>query len=525
MITRASFVSFSLVLASCTPSASDEPHDHDEGTVDAGPDAIADAGTNGDAGPRPDAGPPTDAGSNEHDAGAPPSDDAGVTAPSMALSVVDGHFALDDGSAVDVRGAISCCGGGYGWPLFDEAWSSLVAANNGNFLHARLGPFLTSSEGESDWAAIGGGYVELAGQADLEHFNEAFWARVRALVQLARERGQYVEIDLIDGWALKHCQAGDIPGYSAWAAANNLQGLDACAGAGAGPVAAGSVHERWVRKVVLETGRFDNVIYQDGNEVSLVQSYDPAWTQSLHDLVRDEENARGFLRHLFGTNAGTAEAMALPAVDYLEQHQQRALSAAECGGKPCMVNEYNPSPALTPSEFRQRYCTARTQGTAFWYWRHGQSDQQMRDSLAVLGAACDDGAAAAFPPNVPEEGFIAAASSNTDTDPAVDAAVNEVMVALTGCGVSSSCDLSGYAGANAHEQCQSWFAAVTHELRARGFLAGQHEADVTDEIAVSNTGCAGRWYGYHVCNYGGPLVVWSPGARRGWWMIDPAYCP
>jgi len=39
------------------------------------------------------------------------------------------------------------------------------------------------------------------------------------------------------------------------------------------------------------------------------------------------------------------------------------------------------------------------------------------------------------------------------------------------------------------------------------------------------TGCGGKWYGYHICNYGGPKVVWNPGARRGWWAINPAYCP
>ena len=63
------------------------------------------------------------------------------------------------------------------------------------------------------------------------------------------------------------------------------------------------------------------------------------------------------------------------------------------------------------------------------------------------------------------------------------------------------------------------------ELRAQGLSAGQHEVGQTDEIAVSNTGCTGEWYGYHICNYGGPKVVWNPGARRGWWAIDPGYCP
>ena len=130
-----------------------------------------------------------------------------------------------------------------------------------------------------------------------------------------------------------------------------------------------------------------------------------------------------------------------------------------------------------------------------------------------------------FPQGVPDEGFIASACSFADTDPAVDAAVNGVMQSLTGCGVSSDCPLVGFPGANADEICQSWFAAVTAELRAQGYCAGQHAVGSTDEIAVSNTGCDGRWYGYHICNYGGPKVVWNPGARRGWWAIDPGYCP
>lgn len=129
-----------------------------------------------------------------------------------------------------------------------------------------------------------------------------------------------------------------------------------------------------------------------------------------------------------------------------------------------------------------------------------------------------------FPQGVPEADFIASACSYSDTDPSVDAAVNAVMATLTGCGVSSDCPITVVPGATTDEICQSWFAAVTAELRAQGYCAGQHAVGATDEIAVSNTGCDGKWYGYHICNYGGPKVVWNPGARRGWWAIDPAYC-
>ena len=130
-----------------------------------------------------------------------------------------------------------------------------------------------------------------------------------------------------------------------------------------------------------------------------------------------------------------------------------------------------------------------------------------------------------FPQNVPDPaGFIAHATSYSDTDPTIDAAVNAVMAKLSGCSVGSRCPLDGFAGSTAGAKCQSWFAAVTQELRNRGFCAGQHVVGGTDEIAVNSLGCTNKWYGYHICYYGGPTVVWNPGARRGWWEIAPACC-
>ncbi len=123
-----------------------------------------------------------------------------------------------------------------------------------------------------------------------------------------------------------------------------------------------------------------------------------------------------------------------------------------------------------------------------------------------------------FPQGVPEQDF----TGHTGTDATIADAVNAVMASLSGCDVGSRCPISGTG--TAEEVCQQWFDAVTQALRDQGFCAGQHEEGVTDEIAVSNTGCAGNWYGYHICNYGGPLVVWNPGAQRNFWTIDPRWC-
>ena len=150
-------------------------------------------------------------------------------------------------------------------------------------------------------------------------------------------------------------------------------------------------------------------------------------------------------------------------------------------------------------------------------------------SAGAGGEPCEgqggSGGPCAFPQGVPDPDFFCWAGAYQDTDPAVDAAVNAVMVELSGCNAGSDCTITGFPGTTVEEICQSWFAAVTDRLREQGFCAGQHIVGHTDEIAVSDTGCTGKWFGYHICNYGGGKVVWNPGARRGWWMIEPSYCP
>jgi len=137
---------------------------------------------------------------------------------------------------------------------------------------------------------------------------------------------------------------------------------------------------------------------------------------------------------------------------------------------------------------------------------------------------CGAGGTCSFPQGVPDGDFIAAACTYQDTDKSVDDAVNAAMATLSGCNVGSDCTITTVGGTTINEICQNWFAAVTQALRDQGYCAGQHAVGSTDEIAVSNTCCEGKWYGYHICNYGGGKVVWNPGARRGWWMIKPSYC-
>ena len=129
---------------------------------------------------------------------------------------------------------------------------------------------------------------------------------------------------------------------------------------------------------------------------------------------------------------------------------------------------------------------------------------------------CTVSSACSFPQGVPEQDF----TWHPNTSASVAATVNQVMSQLSGCAVNSDCPLTPR-----FSDDQAWFTAVTAALRARGLCAGQHELGHTDEIAVSDSGCSGRWFGYHVFNYGGSKVVWATGAARGSWSIEPSHCP
>jgi hypothetical protein len=80
--------------------------------------------------------------------------------------------------------------------------------------------------------------------------------------------------------------------------------------------------------------------------------------------------------------------MQAEGVAYIEFHQDTAPDPASCYGRPCLSNEYNPSPAMTPDELHGQYCAARAASTYFWYWRHGQSDADMEQTLSLIQAGC-----------------------------------------------------------------------------------------------------------------------------------------
>ncbi|MFO0568141.1 MAG: hypothetical protein U0263_20945 [Polyangiaceae bacterium] len=320
-----------------------------------------------------------------------------IAFPELALAVSGSGFVTRAGAPFVPNQAISCCGGGYGWPLVDTAWIDFVRGYGVNWLHVRLGPWRTVPGAEDEWALVGGAYAEQGGLAVLEQFNPAFWAKLEELVSYAGTQAMRVEIDVVDGWGLKHALSDDYGPkwpYHPWSAWNNSGGVDHVTAAGTLEIPAGSVYDAWVRKVAEHTCKYGNVTLEDGNEISLKQGYVPAFSQSIGNIYWDECKKRGFLldgvpfRPLLGTQSESADTLSAPQIAYGEFHKDSAIAPSLCQGKPCGVNEYNPDPPLAPLALASEVCAARQAGTWFSYWRHGQSAAQMAETLSLIQSGC-----------------------------------------------------------------------------------------------------------------------------------------
>lgn len=118
-----------------------------------------------------------------------------------------------------------------------------------------------------------------------------------------------------------------------------------------------------------------------------------------------------------------------------------------------------------------------------------------------------------FPQGVPESDF-----ASHPTSSVLGTQVNAAIERVTRCPVGTDCPTG--------MEADDFFDAVNAELRATGLCAGRHKDSppgASDEIAVA-VECTGLWEGYHIYNYGGGKVVWSPGAARTAWTIDPKWC-
>jgi hypothetical protein len=314
----------------------------------------------------------------------PPPESTGPVDGQMLLHRAGSQLVQSDGNAFDFRGAVACCNTEPGepnpkWPLASEIWLDwMKAQGNINAVHVRLGPWraILGTESELEWSDAGGGYLEVGGKADLTQFNPKFWATVDGLLSAAARRGIWVEVDLIDGWGIKHCGMGDIPDYHPWSARNNVQGEDHCS------ARVDAVQEAWLRQAAKVAGRHGNVIFETSNEGGLIRGWNAGWEETIIAVVKGEEAALNYPHHIISSNAERD----VPSADWVEFHTngQPAAPASKITG----TNEYNPEPSLSGSTVVANYCTARGQGTYYWLWRHGMSLAEWQKALAGVKAGC-----------------------------------------------------------------------------------------------------------------------------------------
>ncbi len=125
---------------------------------------------------------------------------------------------------------------------------------------------------------------------DLDHWNEAFFARLADFVAQAERRGVAVEICFFN------CQYKDTWPISPLFARNNVQGIGACDCNGAQTLTADPAlalrEEQYVRRIVEEVNRFDNVILEVCDE-PMLNGTPPTeagrWISRMVDAIRETE--------------------------------------------------------------------------------------------------------------------------------------------------------------------------------------------------------------------------------------------
>lgn len=281
-------------------------------------------------------------------------------------------FRDHDGRAVWLAG-MSVAGSDDGkkfgqWPLVSAAAIDQLSDANGNFVHIRLGPSVRSVEGpEYEAYQYAGG-----GRYDLTRWNDPFWDRVRNAVSYARDHGVYVEIDLIDAWAMK------VAGRSPWHAGFNTNNV--AYDCGHMLTADPSIRRDWLNKIVDEIGDYDNVLFQIGNETSTCgQMGTSAWESFVANTVQARLGP-GRPR-LIATNSENPGLEGASYVGYVNRHNPAdgpPIAIDLIGTKPMGVNEYGDG---TPDGFNEQLWRAFAKGTYLHYW---WGEDRASDRLATF---------------------------------------------------------------------------------------------------------------------------------------------
>jgi hypothetical protein len=277
---------------------------------------------------------------------------------------VEGEKWISPKGEVKLLGVIVCCMDypQNGWPWVSDSFIQTISESGGNFTHFRLGPFTAQGEKPEFVAYKDAGN----GRVDLSEWNDMFWQALANRLSVARSKGVYVELDLIDSWVLER------PEIHPWYKENNINGVnEGSCDTITRPIT--PLQERWLTKIIDVTKGFDNVIYQVSNEsFDCGRKLQDEWEISIIDFVH-----RLHPRALVGTNSGRDSIAA--SADYVEDH---GYFAQPPRGKPFMVNEYGAD--LTPEEIKREMEQARAIGSSFHYWRGGHDDVSFSKTLEYL---------------------------------------------------------------------------------------------------------------------------------------------
>lgn len=302
----------------------------------------------------------------------------------MTLHTVGSNFYDPKNNKVFLLGAIICCdypgtasvdeGKEDGWPLITNQALDLMALYKSNFTHIRLGPFTDQGEGPEFVA-----FKPVGNKVDLYQWNPAFWKKVREVIEHARRLKIYVEVDVVDAWVLER------PELSPWSAQNNINGIDEgdCRFLKHHPL---GIHEMWIRKVALETGFYDNVLYEISNESSDCngQGTSVAWEKGVADIIRDELNKNSYPLKPVGSNSEMGMIEESEDFDYIIRHSNNVQPPKN--NNPVMVNEQNGEFVAEqgPNGYDRFLRESYRQNTMWQLWRGAMSRANYLRSLDKL---------------------------------------------------------------------------------------------------------------------------------------------
>ena len=388
----------------------------------------------------------------------------------------------------------------YWWSLTSPEWIDHFKSKGGNAIHLRLGPAATS-EACCGMEEVGGPYT-----ADNSDWNPAYWDRLHKVVRHAGGQGFTVEVDVLDGWVIKHAAWGEVK--IPWPAPDVDYGYRL-------PLS-GSL-KSWFQKVIYETCNYGNVTYEIGNENDLAPTWSPEYEREAFSLIRQLENQVGCngVVHMVGSNTTDFSG----PYDFFASHTP-SFSLQPINGRPVQVNEYNPH--MSPSSFAARFCEGAAAGQAFWYWRSDGSDAVQDESLNLLKAGCSVAPGCYIPPDGDGWTVIPQVPSTTKAEmDAAKAAVGDV------CGQAPPFSLERLAAQlRSQGSCADKMSDSIMIKRTDGLYEEQHAVAYTDgcwsQNPYKNTW---RYSGSTAGQCSNPVAPdvseFSCAFRSGWWDCTP----